>query len=635
MSFNQLTAIVGENNAGKSAFLKALDVFFGSSSSLIADDYFAGDHSEPVLITVEFCDLTPSDFAEFSDHVIEGRVTISREFIFGEAKKDAGKFYVESSVYNEFDPVRSAQNENDRKKLYHELADKLGGDILTKVTKGADIEPKLIAWEKENVDKLVSRRKGRAFGFSNVALGKLNSAAAYHLIPAVEDASAQLDSEKSSPVRDLIADIVRQTIENQVEFQNFKLQATERLKELTDPNNIPELAEVSSQLTSIVSKYYDESKINAEINPISDIPILFPKPRILVEDHNFVSIIERLGNGLQRAVLLSVLEFMATRNAAIPDADEDFLEAQSDIIIAIEEPEIFQHPVKQRLFAQALSRLASGFNKSTGIRFQVVFVTHSHLFVDIKEAQDVRVVRRQMVDGLALPEVSTVSIEECAETTAKIQGYVTNVDKYRLGLHIFNPHVSEGLFSKAVVLVEGVSDKVVLDAYFIQANFDPLLKNITIAAVGGKTNMDKPLSILSALGIPVYCVVDSDKHEKRGIKNNIKINRLIQLLTGIEEDNCIDYPSGLSERSHFFDGHLEKYIQGCAGDEHFNKIIDQLAEDFGTPPGDCMKSPHFMSSLFVRLMDEGVAFTELDEILTAVRTAVEAPKAPVLPPEAA
>jgi putative ATP-dependent endonuclease of the OLD family len=188
MHFDQLTAIVGENNAGKSAFLKAIDCFFGSSSSLAPEDYFGGNTAEPVSITIEFCDLTPNDREEFAEHLIADKVTITREFVFGEARKEAGKFYATSFVFPGFDEIRKAQSENDRKAAYRKVSEELEGDLLPKVTKGAEIEENLVAWEAAFVHRLESRRKGRAFGFANVALGKLNAAVAFHLIPAVEDA---------------------------------------------------------------------------------------------------------------------------------------------------------------------------------------------------------------------------------------------------------------------------------------------------------------------------------------------------------------------------------------------------------------------------------------------------------------
>lgn len=84
-----------------------------------------------------------------------------------------------------------------------------------------------------------------------------------------------------------------------------------------------------------------------------------------------------LGHGLQRAVILTVLRFMADHRAEQEGTGQEFSEPQSDLIVAIEEPEIYQHPTKQRLFGKLLRTLAQGFNAHTGIRIQTIFVTHS------------------------------------------------------------------------------------------------------------------------------------------------------------------------------------------------------------------------------------------------------------------
>ena len=47
-----LTALVGRNGAGKSAFLSALELFYGASSVVTPEDFYAGDTSEDIEIEV-------------------------------------------------------------------------------------------------------------------------------------------------------------------------------------------------------------------------------------------------------------------------------------------------------------------------------------------------------------------------------------------------------------------------------------------------------------------------------------------------------------------------------------------------------------------------------------------------------
>ncbi|MAJ08512.1 AAA family ATPase [Ponticaulis sp.] len=622
ITFEKLTLIMGENNAGKSAFLKALDTFFGSETSLDADDYFQRRVDEPVLISVTFYNLTDQEQREFNDHSRDGEITISREFVYGEAKKEAAKFYSEAQVFSGFEEIRAEKSDAQKKKLYRDLTAKMPSGLLPTVSKGGDIEEHLQNWEASNPDKLTTVRKGRAFGFSNVALGKLRGATSFHLIPAVQDASEEIDSEKSSPVRQLVSDIVKQTIENQKEFQIFKDDAVKKLEQLTSPGNVPSLHRIGEELTNIVSKYYEASKVTADISPVSELPISFPKPKILVEDNEFVSSIENLGHGLQRAVLMSVIEFLASQNA-MGQSGETFETVQSDIVIAIEEPEIYQHPVKQRLFSQALKRLCDGFNEQNGIRFQVIVVTHSPLFLEIREAHNIRLVRRFVANGYSYPAVSGLSLAECANATAKFLGYEPNLEKYAVKLHTFSYDIAEGLFSKATIFVEGESDKAFINGFLLSRGFDPLLKGVTIAPTNGKTNLDKPISIFRNLNLDCFVVADNDRFERKKIRDNKKLNGLLQHLFEISDADALEYPSGYKNRLLFMEGDLENYAQQCVGESRYSEIATELADAFDTPLSECKKSPYFVAQLFEWFQSEKIQFSDLEAFLDDLRQVVE------------
>lgn len=77
-----------------------------------------------------------------------------------------------------------------------------------------------------------------------MAAGKLKQRTSYVLIKAVQDAAEDIQESKSSQVRTLINTVARQTIENSAGFQEFITDANKRIAELTDPKNVPVLAEI-------------------------------------------------------------------------------------------------------------------------------------------------------------------------------------------------------------------------------------------------------------------------------------------------------------------------------------------------------------------------------------------------------
>lgn len=75
------------------------------------------------------------------------------------------------------------------------------------------------------------------------------------------------------------------------------------------------------------------------------------------------------GHGFQRTLLISALSVLA---------ESKQVDTQSTICLAIEEPELYQHPIQARLFAKVIRELASDEQR----RIQVIYVTHSPTFIE-------------------------------------------------------------------------------------------------------------------------------------------------------------------------------------------------------------------------------------------------------------
>ena len=78
------------------------------------------------------------------------------------------------------------------------------------------------------------------------------------------------------------------------------------------PRNFHSLARlaISTTLTSTIQKYYSDSRLLADWKSEEGIKFSFPQPVIRVEDSGFLSGLEHVGHGLQRAALFSVIEFL-------------------------------------------------------------------------------------------------------------------------------------------------------------------------------------------------------------------------------------------------------------------------------------------------------------------------------------
>jgi predicted ATP-dependent endonuclease of OLD family len=616
------TALVGENNAGKSAFLAAIELFFASSPRVRATDYHHGSTDQAISITLHFGDLTPSEAKEFGSNLTDGVLVVTRQFMW--ESPDSGRYVVTARANPDFSECRNEQGKSQKRVLYKGL--QLKYPELPAVASADEVEAQLTAWEQANPDALQVEHLSSFKGWTNVAAGKLKQTTSYVLIRAVQDVSEDLQSSKSSPVRALIDTLARQTIENSTQFKAFIADVNQQMSVLTDPKSVPALAQISTGLSEILAEYYRDSQVVATWEPITQIQPPFPTATIAVKDHGFEAPLDGVGHGLQRAIVLTVLRYMAEQNVVLPGEATQFDEPQSDFIIAIEEPEIYQHPTKQRLFSRLLRQITEGFNAKSGIRFQTVFVTHSPLLVSIQECDSIRMVRRTKAQkGQASSvNVSEISLERCAKLSGEVAGIdpakIWSAEQYAAKLHTFGPELAEGFFAKCVVLVEGVGDQSVIDAWYRLRKRDPQAEGIVIVCVGGKNNLDKPITIFQELGVPCFWVFDNDrsKCKKKGEEQNtIRVNRILQKLGGIADPDLLDWPSGCRERFASWDMDLESYVQGRAQGS-FGPAAEVHASEFNIEVDLALKFPACARRMLGGFSSAAIEFPELDEIIVAV-----------------
>src|SRR5882757_3975379 len=78
-----LTSIIGSNNTGKSAFLKALELFFNNAPKVDDDDFHNGDFDAPIEVTLSFGGLTEDERMLFDSNLIDQQLTETRRLIEG------------------------------------------------------------------------------------------------------------------------------------------------------------------------------------------------------------------------------------------------------------------------------------------------------------------------------------------------------------------------------------------------------------------------------------------------------------------------------------------------------------------------------------------------------------------------
>ena len=206
---------------------------------------------------------------------------------------------------------------------------------------------------------------------------------------------------------------------------------------------------------------------------------------------------------------------MLTVKAFIELLSDKYLEESQPFfpILAAEEPEAHLHPNAQRTLYQQLREISG----------QVIISTHSPYILGTSDIKNLRGVVResgnvkvtQLIEGLDTEDINTLNRE------------------------IMN-HRGELLFSKAIVLFEGVTEEQILpsilESYFGKSCFS---LGINCISVGG-INYAAYIKMAFSFGIPVCILSDNDGNTKTKLTSLIeKIER--SGVTLLEDDFLISY----------------------------------------------------------------------------------------------
>jgi predicted ATP-dependent endonuclease of OLD family len=612
LQLGQIAALIGENNTGKSTILSAIDLFYSTKPRVSKKDYHRHNDSTEISITITFERLTPSEVAEFGSSLIDNKLTVTRQF--GGLVGGNGTFSVTIMTTPEIAKFFEEENGTKRRTLYSELRDSLSLPPAT----GSQMEFELKNWLEENPKKLTPSKVKGFWGAPNVAIGKLRKHTSVRLIPAAQDIAGELDDPKESPIIALLNDVREQTLHNKEEYKNILGEASERLRRFNDELTAGLSKNIGQGLTDIVQNYYPDTTIEASFPSPTEYSPPIPPARLQISHRSVTNSIESLGHGLQRAILFSVVQYLAEQTPSMDD-QEEFSEAASDIIVLIEEPELYQHPLKQRIIHSALQRLVDGFNKTTGIRFQIIFCTHSEKFVEISRMDNIRVLRcNEGGSGDLSHSAGSLSMQEFRDLMFKFSGAkeMMKIDAFASRLHIFTLNVSEGFFAQKVILVEGVSDKAIVEGYYRQLGRDIELDGICVICVDGKGKLDRPATAFHHLGIPSFVVFDNDQAKNGNQKQAAKSNRLLQRVCGLGED-CEDFPEGVFERYAAFPKKLEKYLSDTTDKEH-DVLIKRISDDLGVSGNEALKSPMFASIYIEQATSKGIKFEFLEKLTKRV-----------------
>jgi putative ATP-dependent endonuclease of OLD family len=396
-----------------------------------------------------------------------------------------------------------------------------------------------------------------------------------------------------------------------------------------DPVKLTELAGLQAQLSDTLRCYAPEANVSLEWSNLVDLDFPLPKAEVTLHEDGYKCSVQRTGHGLQRVFILTMLQHLVAAKGG-ESATEEGSESETEIseqkepqlpglLLAIEEPELYQHPSRQRHMAAVLLKLAQGAIPGVARKTQVLYTTHSPLFVGLDRFEQVRLLRKAD-DATGKPRVTKAvkaKLDAVAEelwVAGSRQGSKYTGDTLRPRLRaVMTPWVNEGFFADVAVLVEGEGDRAAILGVATTMKHDFDSDGISVIPCMGKNNLDRPLVIFRRLGIPVYVIWDGDHGQ---IDAKAEDNRRLLRLLGQSEE---DWPGGVKDLHACFSAELEETLAEEIGKDLFGRLLSEAQDQLDiAKQKDALKNPAVLQRIVEGASAEGKTSATLKGIVERI-----------------
>ncbi|MFZ0038555.1 MAG: AAA family ATPase [Candidatus Acidiferrales bacterium] len=546
-----MQALVGENNAGKSNILAALQVFLAAGSDHVTTEDFY-DVSHRIVIVCTFGSLHPHERRPpLRKYLLGDKLILEKQLFIEPDKRDREKFKVETAYHGyeakpkdwwlTLDGVLAEKG--DAFKDWAKLAEDNGlldyvkdtKGKVTKVSYGVGLK-KYLETHPEVEYTEPSLGETQALGLQTSLLDALPT---FHLLPAITDYAEETDKRSTSSIyRRLMSDLSERLLTADPRFREI----TAALGRITRLLNAPATGEVRDKeearlavLGSIEEKLRDilyrmmPSVLAIRLEVIvGEINEVFSRGVSVWVDDGKETEVLRKGHGMQRCLVFAFLRALIMNQrgqllspeASTPDSAEI---VHPTIILGIEEPELYIHPQCKRLIYSVLREFAG--------TDQVIYATHDTAFLDVAAYEEIAVVRKPS------HEFGT-QVFQCG------QGVLGDAED-RKGFQFLNSFGTEQnqlFFAQRVVLVEGEQDFIGLISAGRQLGiFKEFPEEIgySIICAGSKGELPKFMKLLSAFKIPFALLheLDGDPNStaNRSVKQELGHNRCVEVPNRVED----------------------------------------------------------------------------------------------------
>lgn len=612
VDFEPYTCLVGANGSGKSAIIKALNLFFygntegpDSGAIITAEDFHQRDTTNPIRVEIVFDDLSDEAKDDLSHYVRENKLHVVTEVTYDESTGRGSP--LQHGIRPGIEDFREFfVAEKERKSVAH-LKDLFAGlrkkhpEIAAAATK-----PKMISalqlYERDRPQLCTPMQsEDQFYGFT-----RGNNLLAKHIqwiyIPAVKDASSEEVESRNTALGRLVQRTVRASVNFSAGVQQLRTDARAQFQTMLDEQQST-LKELSKRLGQRIGEWAhpDASlQVRWEEDPDRSVRIDEPYAAIIAKEGSFEGHIGQFGHGLQRSFLLALLQELASQSDAGPT-----------LVLACEEPELYQHPPQARYLASVLRDLACKGD-------QIIVTTHDPNFVAPDEPEAVRLCKIDR--STSATSIARTSVSDIAKVYADIVGkQPESLTGARAKIFAsLQSSISEIFFAPRVILVEGYEDVAFLETYLNLADCKEEFRRLGchIIPCHGKSHMIRPLVVCKQLGIPVVVVFDTDanKPDKNGSRTMHRMDNLaiLKLCNAdaheplpnhtIWEDSVVGWHSDIGE-----------VVRSDIGTEQWDEIRNECETKFGLV-GGLQKNPIFVAEVLTRAWEKGLRSCSLEKL---------------------
>lgn len=568
ISFEGLDCLVGENNAGKTNILSAVKFLLDEHEKSIDEELFWKKDCDKTVEVRGLFQVSTDDLERVKDE--EKRTTIENALISAKGYDDI--LGICRSAYNngnidterhllQFLPVdeyyskeyfdkfhqclwKTQRNHQDFSKTNYRDAMEKGfsevGELIPeekKTNKGiwAKKYTEFVQSEPEDLELSLQPTEFPS-GTKTVILDSLLP----HVIsiPAVKEVEST--TKRSGEFGTLIKQI-------SAEVQDELDRELEERLDGFDPNEHKNIQRVQQQISSHLNATFEGQSVKL-VFPTLSTESLFRNADIEFQDETLDSLSkENVGEGVKRTLIFSLFRTLTDiREGEFEISGEDNGKTDSrPLLILYEEAELFLHPSLQKTLLQTFDQLRT-------TNTQILFTTHSPILIQHETLDTINIVRKQNGETEVTQFDSLLREEDEAEKSR-----LTDLQS-----------VSSYIFADKVVLVEGLSDQLVLKkiARELDSDWDFEKRSIPILEAGGKGHVCRFHRFLNKLGIETYAVFDVDAANGQ-IKTVVDDSPVLEKLNALNSQVNDEFDGGDYDA-----GQLETAIKNLPWDDAFERL---------------------------------------------------------------